>query len=435
VHEGDWIIKGSKTETIENTKFLQKGNIYIEDSATLVLKNSELAMERGSTPTVHVYIFVDPKAKLIVENSRIYPGSDNAGLTCVFNHGNTSIINSPTAIHYFDMSRGATLNMDNSSMIFEIGGLLQVTGGKTNISNSELGALALDVPAGAHLNTSGLHSGMYFEDWKVQDMIPEADYELTLDKVSVLKDELKGEYKYGPYERGWIFFLDQNAHVRLSDSEVRKVFLDIRNDKAEFRDLRIGKPSSLEYRDIVLSNITAMGEWPFTITDADVTFTDSDYLFLQPSGKSTLRLINSHIVEFIPRNFTGVVEFENSTWSVAGEIIGDVAYHSQSNNFTIKGSLKIADNLRENLQWSDAKVTRYFDVMLTNSNGSPLRGGMIRVNGKEYETDENGWAQFPVVFDETNFKELQRLKALYLGTIVDTGVIDFFSASPIRMNP
>ncbi|MCJ7519142.1 MAG: hypothetical protein MUO42_05660, partial [Anaerolineaceae bacterium] len=217
-------------------------------------------------------------------------------------------------------------------------------------------------------------------------------------------------------------------------SEVRKVFLDIRNDKAEFRDLRIGKPSSLEYRDIVLSNITAMGEWPFTITDADVTFTDSDYLFLQPSGKSTLRLINSHIVEFIPRNFTGAVEFENSTWSVAGEIIGDVAYHSQSNNFTIKGSLKIADNLRENLQWSNAKVTRYFDVMMTDSNGSPIKGGMIRINNKEYETDEKGWAQFPIIFDETNFKESQRLEAHYLGTIVDTEAIDFFSPSPILMN-
>ena len=98
VHEGDWIIKGSEIQTIENTKFLQKGNIYIKDSATLVLKNSELAIERGDTPTIHVYIFVDQNATLIIENSRVYPGMVNAGLTCVINKGNASIINSPTSI-------------------------------------------------------------------------------------------------------------------------------------------------------------------------------------------------------------------------------------------------------------------------------------------------------------------------------------------------
>jgi len=433
VHEGDWIIKGSEIQTIENTKFLQKGNIYIKDSATLVLKNSELAIERGDTPTIHVYIFVDQNATLIIENSRVYPGMVNAGLTCVINKGNASIINSPTSIHYFDMSEGATLTMDNSSMIYDIGGLLQVGGGKTNITNSTLGSLGLYVPAGAHLDASGLKSGAYLENWKVQDIIPEADYELTLDKVTVLKDEFKGELKHGPYERGWIFFLDQNSHVRLSDSEVRKIFITIDNDEAEFQNLRIGKPSSLIYRDIILKDIIAQGEWSFEFNDANVTFSNSDYLFLQPSGNSKIKLINSHIIEFIPRSFTGTIEFENGSWSVAGEILGDLDYHSESNNFTITGSLRIDPNLQENLQWKDALVTRIFNVILTNSQGNPMSGGIIKINGEEYETDESGEAKIPIIFNETNYNQFTTLEALYSGEMVDQQDIDFFTETPIRL--
>jgi hypothetical protein len=31
--------------------------------------------------------------------------------------------------------------------------------------------------------------------------------------------------------------------------------------------------------------------------------------------------------EFIPRDFMGTMEFNNAKWTIAGEIIGDVAYH------------------------------------------------------------------------------------------------------------
>ena len=434
VHEGDWIIEGTESKNIENTKIIQKGNIYIRDSATLIIKDSELRMERGSTPTIHVYIFVDPKATLIIDNSLIYPGPENGGLACVLNHGKTSMIDSPTSIHYFDMSDGATLTMENSRMVYEIGGLLQVTGGSTRVTNSTLGALGLSVPAGAHLDATGLKSGTYFDHWKVQDLIPEANYELTLDKVTVLKDDFTGELEHGPYERGWIFFLDPDSHVRLSDSELRKVFIDVRNDTAEFKNLKIGEPSSLKYRDIILENIVVEGQWPFTITDAHLTITDSNYLFLQPSGSSTIKLVNSHIVEFIPREFSGTMIFEDGLWTNAGEILGDVDYHSRSNNFTITGSLKISDNLRTNLQWKNAQVTREFDVILTDSQGIPINKGVIKIDGQEYGTDETGKTKFSLVFNEANYNQPVILEAWYSGKLIDHQEIDFFAETPIRLN-
>jgi len=58
---------------------------------------------------------------------------------------------SPTSIHYFDMSEGAKFIMSNSEMVNPIGGLLQVTGGEMRIADSTLGALGLSVPARAHM--------------------------------------------------------------------------------------------------------------------------------------------------------------------------------------------------------------------------------------------------------------------------------------------
>lgn len=352
----------------------------------------------------------------------------------MMNHGEVRMTDSPTSIHYFDMSAGAQLTMANSEMVYTIGGLLQVTGGSTTVTDSTLGALGLNVPAGAHLDVAGLQSGVYLNSWDVHDMIPDADYDLVLERTTILKDDFTGELRNGPYERGWIFFLDPDAHVRLSDSELRKVFLDLRNETADFQDLRVGVPASLAYRDIVLTNIVVNGEWPFTITDSDLTITNSDYLFLQPSGSSQVRLINSHVVEFIPRNFFGTMIFENGLWTTAGEIIGGVPHHSMANDFVMEGSLRM-EGLRENLQWKDAQVTREFDVVVTDVHGVPMGGVVIRVNGQDYVTDNTGKTKFNIVFDETNYNQPTALEAWHSGNLIARQWIDFFTETPIRPSP
>jgi len=433
VHQGDLVIEGTETRLIEGTKFVQKGNIYVRDTATLIIRNSELMMARGDVPTVHVYIFVDPMATLIIDNSLVYP-PPGGGLVCVMNRGEVRMTDSPTQIHYFDMSAGARFTMANSEIVYTIGGLLQVAGGSTTVTDSTLGALGLNVPAGAHLDVTGLQSGVYFDSWDVHDMIPDADYDLVLERTTILKDDFTGELEHGPYERGWIFFLDPDAHVRLSDSELRKVFLDLRNETATFKDLRVGVPASLTYRDIVLTNVVVKGQWPFTITESDVTITNSDYLFLQPSGSSTVRLINSHVVEFIPRDFFGTMIFENGLWTTAGEIIGGVPHHSMANDFVIEGSLRM-EGLRESLEWKDAQVTREFDVVVMDVHGDPVGEVVIKVSGQAYVTDDTGKTKFNVIFNETNYSQPTTLEAWQSGELIARQGIDFFTETPIRLSP
>ncbi|MBC7093307.1 hypothetical protein H5T53_04815 [Candidatus Bipolaricaulota bacterium] len=434
VHEGDLIVGGGEIRLIEGKKFSQKGNVRIHTGATLIIRDTEFMMARGAVPTVHVYFFVDPGGKLIIENSRIYSpsGGTASGLICVMNRGEVRLIHSPTKIHYFDMSDGARFTMERSEMVNPIGGLLQVTGGETHVVDSTIGALALRVPASARLEARRLHSGVYFEHWDVRELIKGVDYQLVLERTTLLKDELSGELKHGPYERGWIFFLDPAAHVRLSDSELRKVFLDINNDNVEFRNLRVGTPSNLTYRDIKLENVVVMGQWPFHIWNSRVTIYDSDYLFLQPSGFSTVKLVRSHMVEFIPRDFFGTMICEDATWTTAGEIIGGVPYHSNANRFTIKGSLRL-ESLRESLQWKNAQVTREFEVEVTDAAGRPVKGAMVLVGSQTYLTDPQGRAKFLLVFNEANYNRPTALEVRLGDRLLGKKKVDFFTESPIRI--
>lgn len=425
-HSGHLVVEGKETKIIEDVKYFQQGNIYVNDEAKLVVRNSQLMIGPGEVvPTVHSYIFVDDKASLEIENSTVFPAS---GLVVIRTSGKVNITNSPTEIHLLEIGEGAKVVITDSEVVGPIGGLIQIEGGDTKIINSTIGALALTVPAKAHLDISGLKSGVYLESWNVHDMIPEADYTLVLEKTRILKDDFTGELKHGPYERGWLFFLDPNAHVRISDSELRKVFIEVQNEDVKFENLRVGIPSSLKYRDIELKDITIMGQWAFSVTDSNVTISNSDYLFLQPTGQSTVSLVNSHMVEFIPRDFFGTMIFENGTWTVAGEIIGGTPYHSMENNFTIKGSLKI-EGVRENLQWKDAQVTREYDVIVRDESGNPIEGALIKIDGKTFVSDNAGKAKFSLIFNEFNYNEPKKLEVLEGENLITQ--IDFFTETPI----
>ena len=164
-----------------------------------------------------------------------------------------------------------------------------------------------------------------------------------------------------------------------------------------------------------------------------MTIRNSDYLFLQPSGTSTVTLVNSHVVEFIPRDFYGEMVYENCTWTNAGEIIGGEAYHSSENDFVMKGSLKIAPELREHLQWKDARVTREYTAVISDASGRPVSELTVEIDGKRYTTNANGEVVFCLVFDETNYDQPTQLTAARGSAVLFQQGVDFFAETPIAI--
>ena len=429
-HEGDLVLNGSEELTIENEQYLQLGNVYLNDQTKLIIRDSTFMLGRGDVPTVHVYINVAQGATLLIERSIIIEkAEEGAGMLIVIrNHGTTSIADSPTEIHLLEQYEGA-VGIRNSELINEIGGLLQVSGGSTTVVDSTLGAFGFSVPADASLTLDGLHSGVYLEKWNLQDWLPEAGYSIAIERSTILEDNLEP----GLYERGWLLFPDENSRVRLSNSEMRKVFFDVSNETAEFENLRINEPASLMYKDIALDNVTVTGQWPITIYNSNVTIRNSNYLFLQPGGTSNLTLIDSHIIEFIPREFYGTISFENGTWTNAGEIIGGEDYHSSGNDFTITGSLTIEPEVRQNLQWKNARVTREYTAVVTDQNGNPVSGLTVTIGGQSCTTDEKGEVVFRIIFDETNYNQPTELTISKQSQTLYQEDIDFFTTTPIQI--
>lgn len=434
-HSGDLVVSGNEKMVIENTRYFQQGNIYVNDEAELIIRDSQFMLGRGDVRTIHVYITVDSSAKLEIENSTVFQNIFPEAIghpthIVVRTAGRVSITDSPTAIHLLEISGGAHVKIVNSLLVNKNppGGLVQVESNTdTEIINSTIGAIGVKVPRGSHLSASGLRSGVYLESWNVHDIIPDADYRLVLKRTHILKDEASP----GPYERGWIFFADPQANVNISNSELRKIFIDVQGGKARFENLRIGSPSSLRHGNIELSNITMRGQWSFTLTDANLTITDSEYLFMQPTGLSNLYLANSHMVEFIPRDFFGTITFTNCTWTVAGEIIGGLPYHSMENNFTIRGSLKLAQELRDNLQWKDAQVVREYDVTVIDENGDPIIGALVSIDGDEFVSDAEGKLKISLILNGSNYDRLRRLEVFEEDILIAQKDIDFFTETPI----
>ncbi len=434
VHTGDLMLNGNEIMVIDNLNYFQQGNIFINNEAKLMINNSQFMLGRGAIPTIHAYIFVSEKASLEIENSTIFPyepANDMGALVVVRNSGNVSITNSPTSIHLLEVFEGSHLTMINSEMIFKIGGLLQVSGGNIKVTNSTIGAIGLTIPANSHANISGITSGIYLESWDIHDMIPDINYDLILEQTYILKDELGP----GPYERGWIFFLDPQAHVTISNSELRKVFIDFPKETEDLTldNLKIGISTSLEYGKIKLDDVRITGQWGLELCDIDsnITIKNSNFLFIQIGGQSNLSMIDSHMDEFIPRDFFGIINFENCNWTNAGEIIGGQPHHSMENNFTIKGSLKIFPELKEHLQWQNATVKRIFDVIVLDRNSLPIKGMLLRVDGKTILTDDNGKANFPLIFNDTSYIESRELEVIKENKIIAKREIDFFTETPI----
>lgn len=442
-HSGDLVIDGSTTMTIENSNYFQEGNVYINDEAKLVIRNSRFMLGRGDVPTIHMYIFVSRGASLEIEDSTVLQNVFTEAIghpvhIVIRTDGRVSITNSYAAIHLVEVYEGARVEIVNSTLVNvnPPGGLVQVSGGRTEVIGSTIGAIGLSVPAGAHLTASGLRSGVRLASWDVHVIIPDANYDVVFENSYILKDELKEELKHGPYERGWLFFPDPDAYVKISDSELRKVFIDLQNENVKFENLRMDTPSSLRYRETELNNTIVKGQWPFTINDSEVTITNSEYLFLQPSGHSYLHLVNSHMVEFIPRDFFGTIVFENFVWTTAGEIMGGLPFHSTANDFVIKGSLRISQELRHNLQWKQARVTREYEILVIDKNNGPVKGAVIKIGGETFTVDNAGAAKFNLVFDENNYDEPQVLKAFdeEITYLIAQADIDFFTETPVVLS-
>ncbi len=307
--------------------------------------------------------------------------------------------------------------VENSEIIGELGGLIIASGGgEAKIVNSKIGAVNLFIPEKATFEAEGLGTG-FFEDWNLQrdTKVENIDYNIILQNTEIIPDRIGP----GPYERGWPVFIDSRAKVKIKNSELRKVVINLWDEKAEFSNFSLEKPTNFNYRDISLESVIVKGQWGiFPHGSSDVIVRDSEAFWTFIYDDSKLKLINTHMDEFDPRNFRGEIIFENSRWDTAAEIL-------ENNDFVMKGSLEIGQ--LGGFSWETSKVTRIFDVVSKPETELTLtKENEIIWSGK---TDNVGKASFSLKFDDATFNDSWVLR----DNLDHTQEVTFFSNTPVDM--
>ncbi len=417
-HEGDITLNGRDFLILENGEFEQFGNIYLRDSSRLIIRNATFKITRYQRMLNHWGIHLEGTSSLEVDNSKLVPGEGTLFVVEADGRAQITMKDSPTEIHLFTVSGGAKAVVENSEIVGEIGGAVSpCCNACIRIKNSKIGSVSLGIPNGARFEAEGLGTG-FFERWDLHEnaKTSEIDYNLTLENTELVTDDLGP----GPFERGWVIFTDSGARVRIKESELRKVIIELHDEKAEFSHLLLETTTNFSYKSIDLENVTVTGQWGIFLNgSSEVTVKDSDGFWTFIYDSSKLTLINTHMNEFDPRNFSGEIVFENCRWDMAAEII-------ENNNFVLKGSLTIGEI--GGFSWEDSTVTRIFDVIgKENAEIALKKGGEPVWQGK---TDGQGEASFSIKFDDTNFYdswELEDSSGAKVG-------VDFFSATPITLD-
>ncbi len=415
-HKGDLTLDGRGSLILENGNFEQFGNIYLKGKSKLIIRDSTFKITRYQRLLNHWGIYLEDRASLEIDNSKLMPSSGET-LFIIYARDGTSVnmTDSPTKIHLFSMFGKAKAVVESSEIVGDIGGLVGAyDNADVKVINSRIGAVNLRIPNGATFEASGLGTG-FFEKWNLHEntKVSGINYNITLINTELVKDTIGP----GPYERGWPVFIESGANVKIKDSELRKVVIDLYDEKTEFSNFSLEKPTNFNYRNINLENVKVMGQWGiFLHGSSDVVIRDSEAFWTFIFDDSKLTLINTHMNEFDPRNFRGEMIFENSRWDTAAEIL-------ENNNFTMSGSLEIGNI--GGFSWENSKVTRIYDLIgKPNSELTLRKGEEIVWQGK---TDENGKATFSLRFDDTTFDD----SWLIQDNFGNENNMTFFSKTPV----
>ena len=424
-HVGDLVLGSGQTLTLRTGRYtMVSGNIELQGNARLrIEEDAVLIFDRGDSPLFHWGLNLTDKASLELAGGNI-AAQDGLAVIDAFGSSTIEIRNARTRIHLVEASDNSTVRIENSHVVTPSGGGIGLNGAASvEVSNSEVGGIALSVRAGSTLKASGLQTG-HIDDFDLKRDLETSgiDYDIRLQNVELIPDTL-GE---GPFERGWVIYADEKASLEISDSTLRKLVLDFpqTGQPLVVEGLRLNQPTDLTLGNVRLSSVTITGQWGFFLhSNRKGTFVDCQALwfFLYDTAEVILR--NSTMNEFDPRDYRGIVTFEDSHWTITGEII-------EGNDFVMQGTYDV-DMEPSALSWSTSQVTRHYPVQLRDNAGNPVPGTSItaRRNGQTQTatTDASGAAILELRFSDPDYTTPWTLSA---GAATATQ-IDFFTTTPI----
>ena len=428
-YTGDINLTGNNVLTLSQGRYTVKsGNIKLKDNSRLIIQpDAVLVFDRGTSPLIHWGVDLNNASAMEVNGGNVIAPGGTLVRIHVFGTSSIVVHDAKPWIHFINAGGNATVSLNNTRFVTSIGGSIQLADQAfAEIYNSQVGAIALSIPAGSSLTATGLKPGIYTSFDLQKDLnVSGIGYNLLMNNVEIVEDTL-GE---GPFERGWVIFSDENATTQINNSTLRKIVLQMPASGSNFKvtDLELNKPTNFSMGSVNLNNVTVTGQWGFFIHGTrQATFENCDGLWFFLFDTVQVMLKDSTMNEFDPRSYTGMLTFDNSEWRTAGEII-------KNNDFWMVGTATMNDpNLRQSISWSQSAVTRRFPIIVRAPDGKPIPGTTVTLtrgsNIVTATTGLDGQATVDLRFTDQDYKGPWQLKA---NTVSTTRSVDFFTTTPI----
>lgn len=422
---------------------IRKGNIHLIGNSLLRIEpDAVLVFDRQDSPLVHWGIYLDRASPTQPAQTSTLEIMGNVlpveGLVPIvaFGSSHVKVSGARPWVHFINAGGSAKIEVVNSRFVTAGGGIISISGSATvEVTNSRLGGVGLEVPAQSGFRAWNLplfqvnfDSQVHLQTWKVP-------YHLKLKQV-VLEPDTLGP---GPYEWGWVLWVDESAFAEIRDSTLRKLILKLGSGPVPLvvSNLKLGTRTKVHLADMNIEGVTVNGQWGFFIpTNRTVTFDNCQGLWIWPSGTAAVLLRHSEMNEFDPRDYTATMTFEESRWDTCGEIVNDTSSGTaKASHFIMEGTYGVASEVRSSLSWENGNtVKRRFPVRVLDAAGQPVTGGQVHLHPPSGATADfvigsGGWAAVEITFDAATYmlEDGWTLSA-------DNGAsakVDFFTTTPV----
>jgi hypothetical protein len=410
-HEGDLILTGSQTMIIENTYYIINGDIVLQDSSQLFIRQSiiDLSDKPGGGRFVRLQ-----GSSILTADTTIFGGMDltqeidpsevemlKPGYIITENNSKLILNNCFSLTQTFMGNSEVTIR--NSYLMEGPLGLVHVEGtADVLVEDSFVGAFFIAIPENIPVVIDSLLPG-YLEYWSAKESISDSlTYNIVLHRTEISENN---EGYWGGMEMGWNIAVDAlHTILTISNSKLNKFLFGFPDSEpANISGLVIRQPINYDLNNIHIINTEVQTQWGVFMNDGPAVIDNSEGLFIfMMGGSADILVIDSEVGEVDPRNYTGTMIYENSIWYGAYEIW-------QNSSIKIRGSVRMLPTLP--IFDETSTLTRTYDVFLLDDlDGSPFnninlslsKDGSTVWNGT---TDSEGKVSFDIAFDYANSED------------------------------
>jgi len=423
-HIGDLVIDGNQTFVIENCTFIQTGNIYVKDKATLIISHSKLSLNQSISWQYSIH--ADNDATIYVQNStltsswvfRIIVAGDSYALFNCSNVRPFSYIvgqaNSRVSILYTkaDVVQGydcSVITIKESTLwgVGSYSGEASVT-----VLDSTLDTANLFVH-GSLVNVEELRNGLIGEF-------------NTYHNITILEGWAGNITIFHSDIRLGIGLAFEASIANISQSTLS--YMDALWDSCVYiYESTINVQATVRHNSTVTidgSHVWMLNPWYDSLAIILDTIID---IFGCGYGNPTIFISNSTLGTLEVRDFYGKVFCDEVTIRNIHEIVTSQCY--------IYGNVTFLSHVDH---WENSNVTRNFNVIVIDEKGYPLTDTELKLFNQDNAiiwsglSNGHGKANFNLTFTDSNYTDTLRLEAVK-GNLSGTKNVMFLSYTPIIM--